>query len=424
MSETVPFGKQFREKYFGFDSKYVPLNHGSYGAAPKPVLESKLKWFDIYNNSPDKFFFLDIYDRVGAARRQAGKLVNADFKNLVFVQNASIGVNTVLRSLKFKKGDVVIGTTTTYGACTNTLKFLQEKDGIILKTIRISNSTMGNADIISAYKKAIDEARAEYGPDSVKLLFIDGVSSMPGCRLPWESIVELAKKENILSFVDAAHSIGMVPNIDLTANEPDFYVTNLHKWFYVPSPAAILYVKEKFHREVQTFPISHSFIPDDESELSDIIANDVLGNKFNFIGTSDYINYLVLPDAIKFRKEICGGEEKIYEYCTKLAKEAAQLFSEGIDGQVLRSPDSNTEYDTFLVNVFFSLDKYGIPEEKYSEVLSSITKKLLSEHNVYIPCALHEGKPFLRLSAQVYLDIDDFKYGLEAFKQVLEDLKA
>ena len=420
VSNTVPFGRQFRHKYFQFDPEYIPLNHGSFGAAPTEVLEAAAEETRRCRANPDKYLRYELLNRTNPARLEVAKIIDADPKNVVFVQNATVGVNTVLRSIPFKKGDVVISASTTYGACTKTLQFLAQKIGIILVNVTL-NYPMSSDQVVEAYYNAILEGK-EKGP--VVLAFFDAVSSMPACRLPWERLVKLCKDNNIMSFVDAAHCIGLLESISLSRVQPDFFVSNIHKWFFAPAPAALLYVAPQHHRAVHTFPISHTYIPNDGSKIPDSLEETLLEDKFGFIGTADYSNYVVTQKAAEFRREVCGGENAITTYCYDLAKKAADHFAKEFNGEILvgGGKDDPLDIQTSMVNVFLPLvEDFGVPEDDLMEAVNEIQVNLLQKYNVFIPFTVYKGRPLIRLSAQIYVDMQDFEDGAKALKLAIKD---
>ncbi|KAF5101231.1 hypothetical protein D0Z03_000625 [Geotrichum reessii] len=431
MSSTpsTPFGKQFREKYFAFDPAYTPLNHGSFGATPKPVLAAVQAEQDEYVANPDKYLLYDLSSKIDPAREVVAGLVNApSVDNLVFVQNATIGVNTVLRSWRFRPGDVVISASTTYGACYKTLDFLAQQMGIVHERVQLHYPLRDEDEVVELYKATIDAAREKHGRDAVKFLFIDAVSSMPGCRLPWEKLVALARAEGVLSFVDAAHSIGLIENIDLSKNEPDFYVSNLHKWYFTPTPAAFLYVKDQHHDQIQSFPISHSFVPFDTDGGH---GTKLLKEKMSFIGTANYSNHMVVGSARAFRNEVCGGEHAIADYTYKLAAKGAEIFASSVPGVSVfetytsPTPGSNST-NTSMINLLLTHPKldYTVPVSpertaELTDIAQTISKSLLNDHNTVFPFFAYDGKILFRLSGQVYLEENDFKKGAEALNAVL-----
>jgi len=101
------FGRALRAKYFSHEPGWTPLNHGSYGAAPHPVLARARALQDQCNASADRFMKVEYEPLLVEARARTAELVGCDTDDVVFVTNATMGVNTVLRGLttEWKKGD-------------------------------------------------------------------------------------------------------------------------------------------------------------------------------------------------------------------------------------------------------------------------------------------------------------------------------
>lgn len=447
MSDSVPFGKQFRLKYFDFDPEYVPLNHGSFGSAPIAVNARRDAENKELRANPDKYFRFTAGSRTATVLKKLwpylGITSEKTGKNVVFVTNATMGVNTVLRSYPFKKNDVIIRANTTYQACSKTIDFLGDIMGVKSKTVNIEYPVKPST-VVESYAFAIDEAITEVAESNKNtdnsgniVVLFDTVSSQPGCKLPWKELVQLCKEKNVISIVDGAHGVGLLTDLDLENVRPDFFITNLHKWFFVPAPAALLYVDEKYHPIIQTIPVSHSYVsPTNASKMTGLMRENLLLDKFVFVGTSDYTGYIASEAAIEFREKICGGEENIRGYSYNLAKEAAKLFSTDLGTEIVASGDKNMDDDisTAMVNVYLpspsgpkdinAIVKSGeeIPVD-LDFAANELQYAIMENSNVYFPIGIMEGKLYTRLSAQVYLDLDDFKYGLEAFKKEFKEFQ-
>lgn len=413
---VIPFGRQFRKEYFDFDEGYLPLNHGSFGACPNVVMDFATEEKARSKANPDLYLRYDLNDRLALGLAPIAQIMGANPKNIGFVPNATIGINAVLRSLPFKKGDVIIYANTTYGACIKTIGFLKDFMGVIPYQVTL-NYPMSSDEVVAVYAKAIEDAKAL---GQVKMLFFDTVSSMPAFRLPWERLVKLAKDNGLLSMVDAAHCIGLLTNVSLDTVQPDFFVTNIHKWFFAPTPAALLYLAPQHHRTIQTLPISHTYIPNDGSVLPAEIEENLMQLKFGFIGTADYANYVASAKAFEFRRDVCGGEEVIAKYCLDLAKCAGKLYADELGGEIIGGGgEGDLETATSMITLSISLP--GVSEDQMEKATAEIQENLVRKHNVFIPVFSYRGRATLRLSAQIYLEMLDFEEGLKVLKQVIKE---
>lgn len=459
---SVPFGKRFRETYFDFDPEYLPFNHGSFGATPKQVIVRRdAEQLELRRNA-DKYYRYTIVERQERALRKLAPYfgISASSKfanNLVFVGNATSGINIVLRSLPFKKGDVIIKANTTYGATSNTATFLQDVSDAKVDILNIPYP-LAPSKIVEIYSDAIDKARAyakqvqaelkasNPSDDSLSsrepliVVIFDTVISQPGAKFPWKEVVKVAREKKSLSLVDAAHGLGLLTDLDLETVQPDFFVTNLHKWFFTPSPSAVLYVDAKFHHIIQTFPVSHSYVsPEDGLKLTGTDRDNLLRNKFWFVQTTDYTGHIASEAAIEFREQVCGGEEAIKEYSYKLADEAARLWSTELGTEIVLTEEekgkpygtwSSDDTRTAMINIYLPTPTgpYVVDPETKQKTSKidvdfagpTIQHNLLFNQNVYFTVFVLNDKIYARICAQVYLDIDDFKVGLEKLKIELE----
>ena len=122
-----PFGHQMLQ-YFGLDPTYTNLNHGSYGSPPKSVTASAAEWEAKVELNPDKWFRYEYFDAMDKLRARIADYIGAKKEDVVFVPNASNGMNAVLRSLKLKSNEKILFLNTAYRMVLNTLQFLEEFD--------------------------------------------------------------------------------------------------------------------------------------------------------------------------------------------------------------------------------------------------------------------------------------------------------
>ncbi|CUM47545.1 uncharacterized protein AC631_05097 [Debaryomyces fabryi] len=309
----VPFGKKFRQKYFTkLDLNVVNVNHGSFGLTPDPILDSYIKNIEKQCLFPEKVIRYDNRgDYIEALKLVADKdLLNCDYHNLALLENATLAVNTVLRSYPFAKGDKFVISSTTYRACANTVKFLENRIGIEAIVIEL-NFPLTNKEILEKFKR-------EFEKSSPKLCLFDTVSSLPSVRFPFELITKLCKEYGVLSLIDGAHGIGLI-KLSLEDLKPDFFVTNLHKWLFVERGCAVLYVDPKHQRKVHSIPISFAYLDDDTPLETEELNKMRFIDTFEYTGTTNKANIPTIREAIQFRKDICGGESVIQKYCEDLS---------------------------------------------------------------------------------------------------------
>lgn len=215
-----------REAHFRFHPSYTPLNHGSYGAYPGVIQDKQDALQRLCHERPDVFIVYDIPDLIDESRRAVAPLLGADVEEVVFVPNATTGVNTVLRNLKWEQDDVVIHFSTIYGACQKTLASIKEHEPLETVAIQL-DYPVEDTDIISRLRETIKKVRSE--GRNVRLAMFDTVLSFPGARMPWEDMVKVCKEMGVLSLIDGAHGIGHIDLTHLGSVSPDFFVSNCHK---------------------------------------------------------------------------------------------------------------------------------------------------------------------------------------------------
>jgi cysteine sulfinate desulfinase/cysteine desulfurase-like protein len=112
---------------------------------------------------------------------------------------------------------------TTYGSIERTVQYLSDvPPHPTASQFTITFPTTPAAIII----KFREHLRALPRPEGKKVVaMIDSIVSTPGVLMPWQEMVKVCKDENVWSVIDAAHSIGQEPNINLSEAQPDFWVS-------------------------------------------------------------------------------------------------------------------------------------------------------------------------------------------------------
>ncbi|KAL9002441.1 MAG: hypothetical protein Q9188_004629 [Gyalolechia gomerana] len=421
----TPFGHAMRS-FFQFDPSYIPLNHGSFGTYPKSV-KDRLRYIqDISELRPDTFFRYELPRYIDSARAAIAGFLGVDAGECVFVPNATTGINTVLRNLVFKEGDVIVYFSTIYGACEKTVEYLKETTPVESARIKLSYPVEDD-DLISKFQGKIKQLNSEGKRPRVAIF--DTVSSLPGVRVPWEKMVKVCKEEEVLSVIDGAHGIGHL-DLKLGDVQPDFFVSNCHKWLYVPRGCAIFYVPQRNHHLIRTsIPTSHGFEPF-PAESQEVLFNPLpAGNRsyfiglFQFVGTSDVGPYLCIEEALRFRQEVCGGDRQIMDYCENLSYEGGRKVAETLGTEVMEN-STKTLTKCCMTNVKLPVrigeGQGEVKETDAFAVVAWLAQKLNEEYNMFAPPFYHEGHIWVRFSSQIYLEMDDFAGGAQAYKELCE----
>lgn len=409
----MTFGHEFKKKHFPLsDNSFNPVNHGSFGLPPQCVVDKFYQEICRDLASPDTYILKNEPSEYVDTLKAVAKFLNCSYQRLAFVDNATTAVNTVLRSYPFKKGDKIAMPTTTYGACANTVRFLEQTIGIEVVVIDLVYP-LSDADVVNAFKKAFDA-------NNVKLALFDAVVSMPAVKMPFKELVSLCKEYGVLSLIDGAHSVGLIP-VDFGDFEPDYFVSNLHKWLGVPRANAVMYVDPKHFRTIQSLPIRNLYL---SLELSTEELDNLLVLKFMFTKSKCFASVATIKEALRFRSEECGGEDAIRDYCFGLAREVGGLAEEKWPGLVVIENDDNT-LTTAMVTAYVPFENYSKTfdvsnGDMLKAFLKFATDFQLDTFKTYVPFATHGGKMILRFSCQVYNELSDYEYAIESARQTVE----
>ena len=220
-----PFGRPMRDMHFLFAPTYIPLNHGSFGTYPRSVQKRFHEVQALSEARPDFFVRYQYPRMLDDSRAAMANFLGVPVEEVVFLPNATTAINVVLRNLKYEKGDVILHFSTVYGAIEKTIQHLVETTdvGSINFTIKYP---IDDQVLVSQFETSIKGAKLE--GKNVRAAVFDTVSSMPGVRVPWTRLVEVCKREGVLSMVDGAHGAGQI-ELGLAKVQPDFFASNCHK---------------------------------------------------------------------------------------------------------------------------------------------------------------------------------------------------
>jgi len=378
-------------------SGYVNLNHGSFGSTPRVVLEAQRAFTQQMEAMPDPWFRAgtDGYRQlVVEARQMMADYMNVtDPADLTIVENASSGVNAVFRSMKFNAGDKILITSTAYSMVKNLCHYLGERYGVITVTVQLVFPLTSNDDILRPVAAAI----AEHG-SSIKLASFSHIDSVPGFILPASELVRLCRASGIRTFIDGAHAIGQIP-INIAEMDPDYYVTNAHKWLYTPRGCSPFYVRKEFQAEVSPTVVS--------SEWS---SGQFLAN-FAYTGTRDYTPFVSLRAALQFRESM-GGDAAIHAYLRNLSWFAGTHLA--------AKWGTATIVPQFMIGAMIDVE---LPVVDMAEG-EALRHAIFEEYNMYFITHQLQGRVFTRLSAQIYLEQADFVLFGERVLETLARLRA
>jgi len=263
--------------FWRLDPSVQYLNHGSFGACPEPVLALQSSLRQEMEREPADFLLARLPARLNQARETLAAFLGAEPTDLVFVTNATAGVNAVLRSLPFAPDDELLVTTHTYAACRKTVDYVAARTGARVVIANLPFPVQGDEQIIDAVLAAVS-ART-------RLALLDHVTSPTALVLPLARLVSELQALNVDTLVDGAHAPGMVP-VALGQLGAAYYTGNAHKWLCAPKGAAFLHVRRDRQADLHPTVISHGY-------SSGFLA------EFDWTGTCDPTPWLCIPEALR-----------------------------------------------------------------------------------------------------------------------------
>lgn len=376
------------------------LNHGSFGSCPRPVLEFQQALRDRLESQPVQFMVRELEPMLDDARSSLAQFIGASPDNVVFVPNATSGVNTVLRSLNWKAGDELIVTDHQYNACRNALDFVAGRVGAKVVPVSIPFPLSSDDEIINPIINAVTP--------NTRLALLDHITSPTGIIFPISKIIDLLKAKGVDTLVDGAHSAGMVP-LNLSEMAPTYFTGNCHKWLCTPKGAAFLYVAPSHQNAIRPLTISHGA----NSSRSDRSRFQI---EFAWTGTDDPTAYLSIPESIRFLEtQMNGGWPAIMDHNHKLA-----LF--GRD-EVCRALQIDAPCPDHMIG---SIASAPLPDSTTPPPASALADdplldELLARFNIEAPIRPWPTHPrrLIRISAQLYNSPDQYQYLAKALQQLL-----
>jgi isopenicillin-N epimerase len=372
------------KKYWPLDPKVVFLNHGSFGSCPLPVLEFQQSLRDRLERQPVRFLVRELEPLLDQARAALAQFVGAREENVVFVPNATSGVNTVLRSLTFAPGDELLVTDQEYNACRNALEFVAARSGAKVVVAPVPFPFQSTSQIQEAILGRVTPR--------TKLALIDHVTSQTGFIMPVESLVKQLAERGIDALVDGAHGPGMVA-LRLEEMGAAYYTGNCHKWMCTPKTAGFLNVRADRQCLIHPLTISHGLTSPRKDRSLFLI-------EFAWTGTLDFSASLSVPEALRFMEGLApGGWPEIMARNRALALEGRKILCQTLEIE----PPCPEECIGSMASVPLpnarEADK-GLPPL----YIDRLQDQLLARHAIEIPVIPWPGFPkrLLRISAQLY----------------------
>ncbi len=386
-------------EHWSLDRDMVFLNHGSFGATPTKILAKQQAIIQQMEREPVRFMVRELEPMWWEAKAKVAAFVGAESSNLVFVKNATMGVNTIIHSLSFDEGDEILTSNHIYGACYNTLNQYAIQKKFSIKMATIPFPFQNDEEVLEALIQGITPR--------TKLLLIDHITSATGSIFPIENIVSAFESRGIEVLVDGAHAPGMM-ELELEKLGASYFVGNCHKWICSPKGSAILYVRKDKQPKIN--PLQFSHVHDKKRGTADDWSA-----QFFWPGTDDISAYLCVPDAIQQMQEIGGSWEDIRKHNKNLVVQARNLIAETL-GTELPVPEKNIG---FISNILIGP---GQLPDKFFNSISTLQETLFQKYKIEVPIFVFDRQNprlWVRVSAQLYNSFEQYEYLAAALKKEL-----
>lgn len=373
---------------FLLDPSITFLNHGSFGACPKPIFEEFQRFQLELETEPVHFIQKKQIGYLKTARERLSKYVGCNAEDLFFTPNPTFAVNTIMRSLNLQKGDEILSTNHEYGAMDRTWNFLCKQTDAKLVRSQINLPIVSKQQIIDDFWKGYSTR--------TKVIFINQMSSSTALLFPVKEICDKAQELGLITIVDGAHIPG---HIDLNIQElnPDYYTGTLHKWMLAPKGSSFLYVKKEFQNDLDPLVVSwgyESLLPS-ESQFLDY---------HEYQGTRDISAFLCTPIVIDFLEKNKWKQKSAD--CKQIVLDNYQRFCDLL----------NTKPICPITNEFLG-QMASIPVKTKSP--QELKDLLFDKYKIEIPVMLLNGDVYIRYSINGYNSKEDLDILYRSLQDVM-----
>ncbi len=373
------------------------LNHGCFGARLRSVFDFQRAWCERFEGRPVHLLDRRRDDLLADPKAAVGAFLGMSTDDFGFVTNATEGVNTVLRSLRFAPGDEIVTTNHVYNAVRLSMQHRAEAVGAGWRMIDVPLPIAGPDAIVDAVAAGLS-ART-------RLLVIDHVTSPTAVRFPIERIVALCDDRGIDVLVDGAHAPGML-DLDVPAVGAAYYTGNLHKWVCAPPGAAFLYVRPDRQAGIHPTVISHFY-------------GEGLAAEFSWQGTRDMSSWASAAESIRRLGELFGPQSwpRIRAHNHALATWVQGYLTQRLDVPPSTPPDGT---------MIGSMTAVTLPERARERWPSAeaLHDHLYDDCAIEVPVFAWNDRWIVRASCQVYNRREQYEMLAEALLAAINGARA
>ena len=381
---------KFKDEFL-LEKGIIFLNHGSFGACPKPVFDTYQEWQRELEKQPVRFLGRQAVDLLAESRRALAAYLNIPADNIVYTPNPTTAINMVVRSLDLKPGDEILSSEHEYGAMVRTWRFICKQTGANYIQRSIPLPLASRSDFIEQFLAGITSA--------TRIIFLSHVTSQTALTFPVAEICARARELGILSIIDGAHVPGHIP-LDIAALNPDIYTGACHKWLCAPKGSAFLYAHPDIQPGLDPLIVSWGYEADEPGPSRFIDYHE-------WQGTRDLAAFLTVPRAIQYQQD--NHWSLVRQECHALALQAHTRIN-ALTGQQPLSPTSGEWFRQMVA--------FRLPD---SIDIHHLKEYLYTANNIEIPTYTWQGQPFFRVSFQAYNQASDLEALISALETYLNE---
>jgi isopenicillin-N epimerase len=389
------FGHAMLE-HWSLEPSILYLNHGTVGVTPNRVMAAQDSLRQEIERQPARFMLRELehhsrtppaqIPRIRQAANQVAEFLGVQGEDLVFVDNATTGLNAVLRSLRFAPDDEILIADLAYGAITKTCEYVARISGARVVRLEPPFPDTDPENILEAFENAITA--------HTKIVVLDHITASTALVLPVRQIAAACHTRGVPVLVDGAHAPGAL-ELNIAELGVDWYVGNLHKWAFTPRSCGILWAAKKRQTDLHPTVISWGL-------------DQGFSQEFDLLGTKDPTAALSAPAALEFIAAL--GATQMRQYNHALAWNGAHLLAEQL-GTRFAVPES-------MVGCMAAVPLPTQAGSSFEEAFA-LQQALLYQDQIEIPILEVRGQLYARISAQVYNEIGDIEQLADALKQRL-----
>ncbi len=395
------------KEQFLLDPSIIFLNHGSFGACPRPVFEVYQAWQRELERRPVEFLGRRAVELMAESRIRLAAFLGVETDEVVYFSNPTTAINMVVRNLTCRRrrdrniltefpllhlplrsGDEILTTDHEYGAMDRTWRYLCQTNGVQYIHKPIPLPVANPADFVDSFWEGVTPR--------TRVVFLSHITSPTALTFPVAEICRRARLAGILSIVDGAHAPGQI-DLDLKEIGADIYAGACHKWLCAPKGAGFLYVRGQIQDWLDPLVVSWGY----ESEQP---GSSQFVDYHEWQGTRDLAAFLSVPAAIDFQAQ--NNWAGVRQRCHTLACQIRQRLNSLTGLQPICPEDW-----------FYQMFAARLPKSTNIELLKS---RLFQEFLIEVPVISWNDQKFIRISIQGYNQQDDFEVLLEALGKLLE----